>query len=75
MHHAGDGAELPATRRVGWLTRQKMAVRMQLAERDFEMGRYYEQDGNHSGMLLLRTGVPAVPGTKYPIWRGAGSRG
>ena len=49
-----------------WLTRQKMAVRMQLAEKDFQTAEYYERTGRApSAYFCYEVICRRYPGTKY----------
>jgi TolA-binding protein len=52
--------------KAAWLTRQKMAIRMQLAEKDLETARYYERT-NHlpSAYFYYELVTRRYPGTKY----------
>ena len=48
-----------------WLTRQKMAVRLQLAEKDFQMAQYYERtDHPASAYFYYELVTRRYPGTK-----------
>jgi outer membrane protein assembly factor BamD (BamD/ComL family) len=49
-----------------WLTRQKMAVRLQLAEKDFRTAEYYERTGHPaSAYFEYELVCRRYPGTKY----------
>lgn len=49
-----------------WLTRQKMAVRLQLAEKDFRTAEYYERTGHPaSAYFYYELVCRRYPGTKY----------
>lgn len=52
--------------KAAWLTRQKMAIRVQLAEKDFQTAKYYERT-NHpaSAYFMYELVTRRYPGTKY----------
>ncbi len=53
-------------KKTAWLTRQKLAVRMQLAEKDFKTAEYYERT-NHPGSAYFYYELVCrrYPGTKF----------
>ena len=68
VHHAeatepGYGSE---EKKAAWLTRQKLAVRMQLAEKDYKTAEYYERI-NHPGSAYFYYELVCrrYPGTKF----------
>jgi TolA-binding protein len=49
-----------------WLTRQKMAIRIQQAQKDFEQAEYYERSGHPgSAYFYYDMVIRRYPGTKY----------
>ena len=68
VHHAEATEPVYAQdeKEAAWLTRQKMAVRMQLAEKDFKTAEYYERtDRSASAYFLYELVCRRYPGTKY----------
>ena len=68
VHHAE--ATVPGytsdEKEAAWLTRQKMAIRMQLAEKDFGTAEYYERTGHlPSAYFEYELVCRRYPGTKY----------
>jgi tetratricopeptide (TPR) repeat protein len=58
--------EFRSPERTDFLTRQKMAIRMQQADKDYKMGQYYER-ANHPGSAFFYYEMVKrrYPGTKY----------
>jgi tetratricopeptide (TPR) repeat protein len=68
VHHAEATSPEYArdSEKSAWLTRQKMAVRVQLAEKDFRMAEYYERTGHPaSAYFYYELVCRRYPGTKY----------
>jgi outer membrane protein assembly factor BamD (BamD/ComL family) len=68
VHHMEASVPGAATdeKDAAWLTRQKMAVRMQLAQKDFETAEYYERTGHlPSAYFEYECVCRRYPGTKY----------
>jgi tetratricopeptide (TPR) repeat protein len=68
VHHAE--AAVPAyvqdPEKTAWLNRQKVAVRMQLAQKDYEMARYYERTAHPaSAYFYYELVTRRYPGTKF----------
>ena len=68
VHHAE--ASVPAyvqdQEKAAWLNRQKVAVRMQLAQKDYEMARYYERTAHPaSAYFYYELVTRRYPGTKF----------
>jgi len=68
VHHmeATDPKYIQDTDKAGWLTRQKMAIRIQQAQKDFEQAEYYKRT-NHLGpaFFYYEMVMRRYPGTKY----------
>jgi TolA-binding protein len=68
VHHA-EATEPAYTRdekESAWLTRQKMAILMQLADKEFEQAQYYERTGHlPSAYFKYQLVCRQYPGTKY----------
>ena len=67
VHHAEAAVPEYSSQpeKAAWLTRQKMAVRLQLAEKDFQMAQYYERtDHPASAYFYYELVTRRYPGTK-----------
>ena len=67
VHHAeATMPEFRTEEKAAWLTRQKLAIRMQQAEKDFKMAEYYERTEHPaSAYFYYELVCRRYPGTKY----------